>query len=219
MLRAIALGAALLAAASSAQAAGTACPRPSQPAEVRVTPQYGSVVYDLGRSRQEIASMGSRGGLGHNANTRGLTLSELRLQFQARLARAEVRGGVCVWPVAVEAEVGFGPITVLVDRAYPRGSCQHQVVLAHELEHVRNKQEPLQRHLPRLAGALEGAVRSGSFPVFARSYAEAEAAAMSFLDRSFKPAFNALQSEMRALDARLDDPASIRTSQTACPSW
>lgn len=204
---------------SGAAAAGhPACPAPGTAAEVRLERIDGGLSYDLTKSSGEIARL--PGSAVHPSQAaRGLTATNFRSGVSVAFARVAVPGGVCLTPRLVEAQVGYDPTVIYVENKYPRGSCQYEVILAHERLHVRNKDRTLDAHLPRIRAALEAAVASAAFPVFAPDYEMAKRMAMGEIAGPFQAAVAALSQDRERLDAALDSPGNYAATQALCAEW
>ena len=151
------------------------------------------------------------------AVTRGVTLT--RLEARADYTRTEVTfpdRRKCLALKGIEARLGYGDITVLIDQRYRKGSCEHDAILEHELQHVRvnkdaarGQQDAFERELRKVAARWEGRWVS---PLQAKRLdRELDAVVSGTLDR--------VRSDAKRQNAGLDTPASYAAVQRRCHNW
>lgn len=224
-LRAAALAAlASVLAPSEASAGSHGCP-PSRHGAVPVelTILDGGVQYDFSRGTPEIAALARTHGVhahgSRSAVVRGLTATTFQSAFSISLSYMQVPGGVCVRPVNVKLNLGYGPTTVYVQRDYLDGSCQRARILEHEEGHVRINREVFAQHLPHLNAVVAQAVNHSAYPVWASDIDSGSAVISAALQGAMQIPLQVLQERRNQMHAALDSPQSYQATQNACPSW
>jgi hypothetical protein len=201
-------------------AAQTACGGLDPP-----TPEVGVTVQDPPEPRIVAASEAEirrrAGAAGQDAPsgavTRGLTVSETATETGYTLARATLPDGTtCVALKGIEAEVADREVTILIDRSYSPGSCEHQAILDHENEHVRVNAEALretgrllEQELDAVAERWEG---RWAAPDEAQELEQAIGGAVS-------EAVGTARGEAQARHRQLDTPESYAEVQAHCRDW
>jgi hypothetical protein len=165
------------------------------------------------RRRAGAAGRSAQGG----AITRGLTVSETATETGYTLAKATLPDGTgCVALKGIEARVADRGTTVLIDRSYRAGSCEHRAILDHEQEHVRINAEALRRTGLLLEERLEAvADRWGGRWLAPEQASRVEEA----IGRAVREATSAARDEAQARHRRLDTPESYAEVQERCESW
>jgi hypothetical protein len=165
------------------------------------------------RERAGAAGKSAQG----DAITRGLTVSETATETGYTLAKATLPDGTgCVALKGIEAEVADRGTTVLVDRSYRAGSCEHRAILDHEREHVRVNAEALRQTGRLLEERLEAvADRWGGRWLAPDQAPRVEEA----IGRAVGEATAAARDEAEARHRRLDTPESYAEVQARCENW
>lgn len=219
------LAAALLGAFASGPArAAVTCSKPPQPASVEVTSGALEVTFDHALSKAELAALADREyghGHGKGGAVFGLTAGRVSAGLEVHALMEKRRDGIyCGWPARVIASVAYdGPIAVHVAREHPKGSCQHDAILRHEMEHVAVFREALGDYEKRLRRALERALAEGRFPVMGRDRAAVQAEVNRPFETAFKRAVAEAASARDQRNARLDTPENYRRTRNLCRSW
>jgi hypothetical protein len=128
-------------------------------------------------------------------------------------------GGWCVSLASAEFTVEYeSPIRVLISSKYAPGSCPYNVILEHEIRHVRIYKEVLARHLSGASGRLAERLRLAG-PVRARTLAEAKDRMDATVNAAVDEIADGITREARARNAALDTPESYFQIQSLCPDW
>ncbi|MCL2369439.1 MAG: hypothetical protein FWC83_02070 [Alphaproteobacteria bacterium] len=92
---------------------------------------------------------------------------EARLSEQIILSKQSivVPGGRCVSLVSVDAVIGFSEFVVKIDESYTPGTCEFDVIMNHEQEHIRANLSVMQNMSEEWRRALELASNS-VMPIF-----------------------------------------------------
>lgn len=182
----------------------------------------GAIRFSNGYSGSQLEAKRRRGGAaaapGPEWHPVGLMGRDLKWEFRAQV-QGERRGNrYCVGLKHAEMTIGYDRIDVYVDRRYRPGSCQYQVILEHENQHVSNFRNILGTYLPvirrRLAdeAAAAPAISAGTMSAGARHF-------VNLLRDRLTPLIEQMQAEMAAADARLDTADSYRATQARCDGW
>jgi hypothetical protein len=207
-----------------APAPALAAPCPAADVLPRVSLQInsGRVVYNTRTDRRQLRRLqGQRGGPSRKRGWHpiGLTLTELKFRMKISINTLPRKGsGHCATVGAVEAELGFGDITVYVDKRYRKGSCQYRSVIEHENEHVAIFRSTLDRYAPRVEGRLTRAAEKLK-PVAANTPNQAAERLQKTLKRQMEPLFKEMN---RALDSKnngIDTAANYKREQARCSKW
>jgi len=220
----LAPGSALLAAllAASGNASAAACPKAGALPRVSLTVNQGRIVYDTHKDRRQIAALqGRHGGASRNRGWRpiGLTLTEITFRMKITVNARPRRGGVhCATVGEVEADLGYGDITVYVDRRYRKGSCQYRSVLEHENEHVAIFRDTLALYAPRVEKRLARAAE-GLKPVSASTPDRAANRLQKALQRQVDPLFKEMNRVLDSKNNAIDSAKNYKREQARCSSW
>ena len=179
-------------------------------------------VYHHEYSTAQIESMSAIKAPSRAAHEPGLTLFEYEVSSQYDLALRSNRpaGPYRFWVKTLNVQFKITRMDVYVSSQYPEGSCQYNVVLAHENTHVSINQRLYRKHMGLLRSALaRAALPTASHPWTAGSQAQAEAA----LDARIKPLLKRIEqgfaAEDRRENAKIDTTASYRRTSAKCPNW
>lgn len=217
----------LLAAAAAGVLAAPAAAAPKCPGEqilprVSLQTNPGRIIYNTRKSRRQLMALkGQRGGATRKRgwNPIGLTLTELQFSMKISInTLAQPGRGHCATVVAVEAELGFGDITVYVDRRYPKGSCQYLSVLDHENQHVAIFRDTLASYAPKVERRLNRAA-SKLRPLTAPSPGKAATRLQKKLHREMKPLFKEINAILDGKNDRIDTAQNYKREQARCSQW
>ena len=209
---AVALVAFLLLAAGTKGPMSTICEMQLRPTEVRVSvaPVSYKTDYTLPTSRlTEMAATGT-GRLVH-----GLTRTNMRslVTVGSNGITNPVTGAHCLRPI-VDVRLAFEPMTVFITRDQPQGSCQFDVTMRHELQHVT----VYQTFLDTAARDVEKYLRD-HFGNRVYYFDSAEQAQQQMSDETSKRIGPFVEEEMnrvRDLQAPLDTPDEYLRLERSC---
>jgi hypothetical protein len=147
----------------------------------------------------------------------GLTIG--RYDLEVTVETDSVRDGpaYCARLRSAHVEIGLRQLDVIVDRRFGEGSCERQVVLDHESEHVEVFREAVRYYLP----AVQHTLIETPLPLNARVDGRdaARAAFLVPITNALKPVFAAINERAREGNARLDAPESYAAVFKRCSHW
>lgn len=200
------------------------CTMPELRPTVELTEKKGRQRFSNGYSGSQLedkrrqgspASAAAQGPEWHLVGLMGRDLSwEIKIVVQGR----DLGHGYCVGLKDVEMILGYGRITVYVDRRYRPGSCEYAVILEHEQQHVQNFKSNLANYIPQIRSRLEDEVRRLT-PRTAGSVKSGADRFVRELRQRMAPLLNQMQSDMSRGDRLIDTPESYRASQARCSNW
>jgi hypothetical protein len=157
--------------------------------------------------------------LGRTWTAGGLTAGRYETSLEAAtVLRPLPDGSLCAQVASVSGRLTYTDFTVYVARTYAPGSCQYEVILGHEMEHVAIHRETYERYLPLIQARLEEAARTQP-PFRVRHGGEAAAFAVARLQEAVDPLLAALDAEAKRRNAEIDSPANYHRLTNRCPSW
>jgi len=202
--------------------AASRCPPPDTDPEISLEVTTGQVVYDNSRNRKQLSRLQSQGKISSSRRgwkPIGLTMTELQYRMNISVnTLSQPDGGVCGVVTGVKASLGFGKITIYVDKRYRRGSCQYNSVLEHEKEHVDIFRDTLVQFASQVEDKLFQTAAQLK-PVFAKTPNRAAKRLQNTLQRRVEPVFKQLN---RALDRKndsIDTPTNYKREQKRCDKW
>ena len=124
------------------------------PAQISVEAEQPDFATDLG---QPAAALTARGAA--TSGRLALGLIETKLAYSAAFAANGVvkplSGRFCMRP-SVQVHLAFRPMTVFIAREHPKGSCEFELTMGHEMKHVR----AYEKFLAELADTIEADLRA-----------------------------------------------------------
>jgi hypothetical protein len=149
----------------------------------------------------------------------GLTVAEPGLRYQTRFYYWKAQsGGHCVALVEAKFSVGYDDMTVYISRDYPEGSCEYDVILAHEEEHVRLNREVLKAYERKFKQAI-ARVLAGKKTIFAHQKSAARAAYVKELERQLNPVVAEMAAARNRKNGAIDTQDSYRRLMAQCANW
>ena len=176
---------------------------------------YGRIYYDNTKSNSEFPSK-------PYATTMGLTVSDLKENMDTSVeVFPQEDGTFCVVLKQVNTYIGFPRVDVYIDKKYKPGSCNYNVIKAHENYHVRVQQEGLQFFEPKIKKAIRIAVRKVK-PVRIRSIDQVNSTAsamLSQIQKDFAPTMNFVKKRLYEENMVIDTPKSYEAETKKCKKW
>lgn len=220
----LALAALVVAGTSAAPSQAASCEF-AIPRNVMVNLQRldGSVFYDNGRTRADLAQMHKRSGrasaFGSAWTPVGLTLTDLKYRMQVKVEAIHLgRGDYCARLTGVDANFGYARFSVFVAKRFPPGSCPYESITEHERRHVAVFRQTLDTYFPRMKHRLERAAYALT-PVHAASPDAAADLLQTRLRASVDPLFHEMNRTLDRNNAKLDTPEQYMHEQKRCPHW
>ncbi len=182
----------------------------------------GRVVYNTRKSRQQLRRLqGQRGGPSRKRGWHpiGLTLTELKFRMKISINTLPRKGsGHCATVNEVEADLGYGDITVYVDKRYRKGSCQYRSVIEHENEHVAIFRSTLDLYAPRVEDRLTRAAEKLK-PASANTPNQAAERLQKALQRQMESLFKEMNRVLDSKNNGIDTAANYKREQARCSKW
>lgn len=176
---------------------------------------YGRIYYDNTKSNSEFPSK-------PYAATMGLTVSNLKENMDTSVeVFPQEDGSYCVALKQVNTYIGFPRIDVYIDKKYKPGSCNYNVIKAHENYHVRVQQEGLRFFEKKIKKAIRIAVRKVK-PVRIRSMDQVNSTANAMLSRiqsDLVPTMNFIKKRLYEENMVIDTPKSYEAETKKCKKW
>lgn len=197
------------------------CRLPGVETTTRLTEKRGAVRFSNGFSGRQLEAKRRRaGGAAAQADWHpvGLMGRDLKWEFRVQVQGQRLANGFCVGLKDAELTIGYDRIDVYVDRRYRPGTCQYDVILEHENQHVRNFQDTLARYLPDIRARLADEA-AATVPQAAGSMSTGARYFVNLLRDRLTPLIERMQQDMATADARLDTADSYRATQARCDGW
>lgn len=147
----------------------------------------------------------------------GLTIGRYDLEITVETNSLRDGAAYCAQLHSAHVEIGLKQLDVIVDRRFVEGSCQRQVVLDHESQHVEVFREAIRYYLPAIQRTLIETPMPLNTRVAGRE--EARAAFLVPITNALKPVFAAINERARDGNARLDAPDSYAAVFKRCSHW
>ncbi|MAL41562.1 MAG: hypothetical protein CMO04_17005 [Thalassospira sp.] len=168
---------------------------------------------------RSVRWLNSRAGGGSRYLVAGLTEYEMRASFDMRFEPREVGfGRYCLDPVRVSPKVDVVKHLVYIASELERGSCEYDVVYAHEGEHVKVNQgmeADIRAALDDLVNDVVGKV-SAMFPLSADNVPSAIKRLLSEYGRDFKRRLRDIDRRRREEQRQIDTPEEYQRLSLAC---
>ena len=213
-LAALALVTALLYAAGTRRPMASICERRLGPTQVRVTtaPVLIDTNFELSTARLTAMAATGTGRLVH-----GLTRTNMRsiVTVGSTGITNPLTGLHCLRPI-VDVKLAFEPTTVFITRDQPKGSCQFDVTMRHEMQHVSVYQAFLDSAAADVARYLQGHFANRIY-----YFESAEAAQKQMHEETSQRIGPWVEEEMnrvRELQAPLDTPEEYLRLERSCSS-
>lgn len=167
--------------------------------------------------RLQARAQGAAGKLGWHAV--GFTRTEVEYRMRVAVSAQPLPGRLyCVSLTSVDATLGYGTLHVYIDAKYPRGSCAHGSIMAHENAHVDVFRTTLERfaptvraHLRRTAGRLA--------PIRVESPDDGAERLKERLRHEIEPLFNDMNRALDQANSKLDTTRNYKHEQERCSDW
>lgn len=215
---------ALACAVSANRAFADACTDAMSAPRIETRAEPPEIVFIHDRSKQDLTVLAkSEHGMGLSAGQFVTGVTDAKVKTSVAVQTASVRlpdGSYCGWPVRIVGLVGFeGPVSVYIAREYPRGSCQYNVVLEHEMTHVAIHQNSLADYEMRIREAFDGVMREQTFPVVRSERSMLSDEIYGRLNEAFLRAVADAAQARDMANGRLDSRENYRRTKALCPSW
>jgi len=153
----------------------------------------------------------------------GLTLAEqeLKSDYQMGGMRRGRTGEYCIWVESLSLDFSYKRMDVYISSQYPEGSCQYNVILGHENQHVDINNRTLQIYYSMMRKALWNArsIPTKAKPLPVRSLSQGKAILTRRINGILNPLNERFKKAVRAENAKIDTIANYRATQAKCSSW
>lgn len=199
--------------------AGAQCRSVEVPVKVNLAKGFGRVVYDHSKARKEFA--GAVGADSSMHDTLGLTKAELMVNGTAENRIVKVEGGYCVVLSAVNMQLFYEDILVLIDRKYPVGSCEYNTVVRHENQHVAIARKVLDFYSPYVKLEIEKitAKMGAKFYASERAAQRAAGGSIQHISRELEPMMELIQEQLEKGNRQFDTHEKYREETSRCSNW
>jgi len=211
--------------APAAWAADDVCPadRDLSPPVVVVETKLPETRYVFDHNRSDLTGVSHKTNLqalpsAHDYSV-GLTVVEgYSLNYTTKVERMPVgRGRICFWIREIHLIQSWHSVTVYVANNYPRQSCEFQVILGHENQHVAINQRVLRNFGTNLEVALRRAAPTMS-PYIGISPSEEQRSA-TLVGAVVDQVLPELERNRSRENGAIDTPASYHMTQSRCQHW
>lgn len=148
-------------------AAGVKCSQAPAP-RIRAKPEAAVVQYDYSQSHAELGTLDidtvSPYGADHPAKVGGLMSGEISVQTRMEVMqdRFPVRGAGCVHVSKIDVTLHIRP-TIYIAREFPRGTCRHEAIIAHEKKHVQTDMMVAQKYAGIIEARLSAQLKKNGY--------------------------------------------------------
>ncbi|AKU20266.1 hypothetical protein MJ904_25595 [Massilia sp. MB5] len=149
-----------------------------------------------------------------NSYVLGLTRTEslVKVGWTGQLLQDPESGYECIAP-KIDVKLSYAPVRIYVGNEFPKGSCGYDVILAHEMQHMRIYMD----NLPKVEVVVREALlkRFGDKPLYALSRT-AQSALNHEINSGWLPFIKAEMEKVEAQQAKLDSPAEYERLGKSC---
>lgn len=162
---------------------------------------------------------GSHGMRQQGTRVLGMTQIAYTGDFEAKIAGHAEGNGYCLQVGEVKVRMKIDKHTVLLPREYPRGSCQYDVVMRHEMAHVRVNADTVRKYSSIMRNELRKALRAEGFASGYGSPAKDQELLKQRIEARIKIVHEQMNAEMERLHADIDRPDSQYAAGKQCAVW
>jgi hypothetical protein len=153
----------------------------------------------------------------------GLTWMEhqLKTDYKYEGATRGSRASYCIWAVSLRLDFSFTRMDVYLSNQYPVGSCEYNVILGHENQHVAINTRTFEKYKRLMLQALRKTrtIPTPANPLSVRSMEEGRAIIGARVDHIVMPLYDRFKRELVRENAKIDTPQSYRRLQAQCKKW
>lgn len=192
------------------------CEAPAPQFVLRMRP--GTVVYNTDLSRGQFIKQ-APGKV--SPNTLGLTVAKMEITGKAVPFLKQQRLDACVSLKEVHLELGYGALTVYIDKKYKPGSCEYEVIKEHENYHVSVFQQAMNFFKPDVERALRSALSKVKPQVVSSQAMVDQMAQQQFQQvmREVQPMLDHINAKIAEKNYLIDTPESYRDTTALCKNW
>jgi hypothetical protein len=211
-LAALAIAAIIVAAMGGKRAMPAICQRQLRPTEVRVTTTPVKFSTDLSMPTARLTEMAATGS---GRLVHGLTRTNMRslVTVGSNGISNPLTGAHCLRPI-VDVRLAFEPMTVFITSDQRQGSCQFDVTMKHELQHVSVYSAFLDTAATEVAKYLKQ--HFGNRIYYFESSEQAQKSMSEETSQRVGPYVEEAMNRVRDLQAPLDTPDEYMRLERAC---
>ncbi|UPT75637.1 MAG: hypothetical protein M0D55_08180 [Elusimicrobiota bacterium] len=171
------------------------------------------------RTLKEIARM--PGAAGSGLKTQGLTTIKHSLATHTRFSTARGDSAVYAWFDDVILELAVSSVVIHMPREYAPGSCEYEIVLAHERGHGRVAREQAVKAAAELEDALGAAegLPTRFDPVIAPDFEAAARVLKAAIGKVIDPVYDRYERNEAEAQKALDRPDPYDAVYRKCTGW
>ncbi len=153
----------------------------------------------------------------------GLTLAEHELKTDYQMGGLQ-RGHLaeyCVWVESLGLDFSYHRMDVYISNQYAEGSCQYNVILGHENQHVAINKRTLQKYYSMMRKALWKArsIPTKANPLSVGSLNQGKAIIAARINGIVNPIYARFKKAVMVENAKIDTMANYRRTQAKCKNW
>jgi len=179
------------------------------------------VIHD--KSSAEIDALRERTEAPYVEKVLGLTTGDFRQEctYIFRTRKKFLAKGYLLWVEDLKVELSADDLKVYVAREYPKGSCEYEETLKHELTHVAIHREVYEKYSRELEDALSKArgIPGKTRPLLVGDPDEGSRRVKEAIEAVVNPVFDAYQEELAQRQSAFDSPEEYRGIQSRCTNW
>lgn len=144
----------------------------------------------------------------------GIALVKTGVRFSVQ----GVRGPNCYQPITIGIELAIeDPAKIYIDSRYARGTCNYEVIKAHELQHVDVYVKARAAFAPYFKGVVQNAVNA----VLAQATRQSNGDELvrEAVREAVDVAFAHMNAEAARVNAGIDSRENYIRTQALCPNW
>jgi len=153
----------------------------------------------------------------------GLTMAEheLKTSYQFQALQHGHSGPYRIWASSVDVIFQYDKMDVYLSSKYPVGSCQYNVILGHENQHVAINQRTLTKYKTLMLRALQSAkdIPTKAHPQLVSNMEQGKTLIASRIDQLLFPLYDRFKREVEAENGKIDTMANYRRTQALCRNW
>lgn len=196
------------------------CPPSRTPIKLNFKTLTPQPIFNHRLTVQGIANLLRSQGMGAPDGVRalGITLTKTMFGLQGGSSAVKRGNGFCVYLTSVDVDFGYNRVEVYVPSEFPKGSCEYNVVLDHENQHVANNRAVLREFAPRMRARVE-VILSQTKPIVASSVQGSADLALEGLNRQLSGMLKEFETMHATRNAAIDSPANYRALSALCKDW
>jgi hypothetical protein len=195
------------------------CALPVHPPSFEIRVSSPGVTYDFTQDRPAMTKLGVEGSVRVAKGHAPVGLTIAGYDFTVTTQTDTVHSGdlFCASLRSVVVNLGIKVLTVMVDRRYPAGSCEQEVILEHEHKHVAITREAPRYYARDIGGKVEAMMRPRVLQL--TSLDEARTVYANTIKAELQPLFQAIRERAANRNAQLDEKEGDARKLHRCEHW